>query len=204
MQLYAFMITSMVHLIYIGWVRPFKSEGTNLLEMFNEFVVFNCTLINLTIEASREVLNTMEDPYVEGPVMRTILGWVFLFLISVLVLVNAVVMTSQMVYDWKHSPLVKKRRAALARYLQKVMAFDEQKCECACSCCSGNTPKEIEVQPSTFKFEIELIQCKLDNTEQASENKKPKLTLIDKEDGSSGEASTPLADGSLDRISEES
>jgi hypothetical protein len=125
MQLYAFMITSMVHLIYIGWVRPFKSEGTNLLEMFNEFVVFNCTLINLTIEASREVLNTMEDPYVEGPVMRTILGWVFLFLISVLVLVNAVVMTSQMVYDWKHSPLVKKRRAALARYLQKVMAFDE-------------------------------------------------------------------------------
>jgi hypothetical protein len=71
------------------------------------------------------VLNTMEDPYVEGPVMRTILGWVFLFLISVLVLVNAVVMTSQMVYDWKHSPLVKKRRAALARYLQKVMAFDE-------------------------------------------------------------------------------
>lgn len=107
----------MAHLIYVGWVRPFKSEGTNLLEMFNEFIVFNCALINLTIEASREVLNTMEEPYFEGPVMRTILGWTFLLLISVLVLVNAVVMTSQMVYDWKHSPLVKKRRAAVFRYL---------------------------------------------------------------------------------------
>jgi len=116
MQLYAFIISSMAQLIYVGWVRPFKSEGTNLLEMFNEFVVFNCALINLTIEASREVLNTMKDPYFSGPVVRTILGWVFLGFISMLVLVNAGVMLSQMVYDWKHSPLVKKRRAALARY----------------------------------------------------------------------------------------
>jgi len=96
--------------------------------MFNEFVVFNCAVINLTIEASREVLNTIKDPYVEGPVMRTVLGWFFIGLISILVLVNAGVMAKQMVYDWKHSPLVKKRRAALARYIQKMDVWSDEKC----------------------------------------------------------------------------
>lgn len=183
MQLYAFLLTSMAQLIYVGWVRPFKSEGTNLLEMFNEFVVFNCALLLLTIEASRSVLNTMENPYYEGPVIRTIIGWFFLVLISLLVLVNAIAMAIQMVYDWKHSPLVKKRRAALSRYVYRVNNFEDNKCQCACASCSGNACKPNQMK-AAMKFAIVLTECEVDTTMLiASAKKKATFTPVDKEDG---------------------
>jgi hypothetical protein len=90
MQLMTFMYTSIASLIYVGWVRPFKNEGTNLLEMFNESCIFLLSTMILTMESTRGIMDTFNNPLLSGPMFRMYFGWAFIVVIIALVTVNAV------------------------------------------------------------------------------------------------------------------
>lgn len=154
LQIFVFLYTSMASLIFVGWVRPYKNENTNRLEMFNEETIFFCSFICLLMEATRGIL---------GPDFRFKLGWVFIGAISVNMFVNLVAIICQIVDDWKYSPVVLKRRARFARFKKMVTEWDEEKCECKCPSCSGNF-KSVKINRSPVNFEIKLVTCKIDTT----------------------------------------
>jgi hypothetical protein len=52
-QVMVILSSSLACLIYVGWVRPYKNEMTNALEMFNECCIFLSAHLCLIIQATR-------------------------------------------------------------------------------------------------------------------------------------------------------
>lgn len=99
------------------------------------------------------------DPRHQGKI-----GWCFIIVFIFCMVVNQIAIISQIIHDWKNSPVVLKRRARFARYYKKVSEHDEEQCSCACASCSGSAKKPIAIDRTPSTFELELIPCDIDNT----------------------------------------
>lgn len=56
------------------------------------------------------------------------MGWFFIFMVLLNIVSNLVFISAQIIYDWKNSPVVLKRRARFARFYKMVREWDEEKC----------------------------------------------------------------------------
>lgn len=147
MQFMVILYSSMAYLIYVGWVRPFKNDWNNRLEIFNEECVFICAFTCLLINSTRGLMS---------PRHRENMGWFFICTVFFNIVTNLVFITAQIVNDWKNNPVVLKRRARFARFYKMVKEWDEEKCVCKCSSCSGNGHCSIKIDRTPSKFELKL------------------------------------------------
>lgn len=167
----AILFSSMACMMYVGWARPYKNEITNYLELFNETCIFFSTHVCLVIQATRGMY---EEKY------RNSIGWLFIIVFVVNVIINQALVISQLVYDWKNSPKVLKRRARFAKFYRMVSEWDVEQCSCACSSCSGTARMPMAIDRRPNKFELDLIPCEIDTTlmtvDQAAQNSKFKYS----------------------------
>jgi len=99
-----------------------------------------------------------------SPRHRDNMGWFFIFMVLLNIVSNLVFISAQIIYDWKNSPVVLKRRARFARFYKMVREWDEEKCECQCISCSGNSHSNIHIDRTPSKFGIKLLVCEVDTT----------------------------------------
>jgi hypothetical protein len=148
LQVVTFMLLSLLSIVYIGWVRPYKNENTNRLEIFNEETIFIAGFLVLLMNSAQGFWDRRE---IES------IGWVFVALITVNMFVNVNAIVGQIIDDWRNSPVMRRRRAKFAIFRRKLKNWDQDKCSCKCPTCSGNFRRaNVPKAPSSFKIELQL------------------------------------------------
>jgi hypothetical protein len=57
LQVITFMLLSLLSITYVGWVRPYKNENTNRLEIFNEETIFIAGFLVLLMNACQGIFD---------------------------------------------------------------------------------------------------------------------------------------------------
>ena len=126
-QIFALLLITLVHLLYLALARPFEDESVQRLEIVNDSLVYFSVVFSLML------LVFKNDSEVQDKI-----GWVFLIMIFLNILFNMVVAFK----DTCKQNLNLLRRTHW-RYKVKMRQWDEVKCTCPCQFCGTGQVQEV-------------------------------------------------------------
>ena len=110
LQLYAFLILSILQQIYLIYYLPFESKLLCYIEIFNEMILYSVIIIMMLF-----------SDYIEDASLKYYIGWIFCSLLVFQIIVNlSVIIYKTIKQIWLHLRLLKKMIRIRMRKMTKI------------------------------------------------------------------------------------